>query len=384
MVFIVITLVFHYYFLLNTIIPNFFGAKKFLMKKINGLMVFLSLGHFTLFSEYFISTTIIYVLVVSLLITYSAYGLILQKAISECVFLILIMACYLVLNDDLLTLNFVGFNNFIINDYLSYITKILICFFSAIYFLIISNVLKEQKLTSFEYLLVILFAILGLLLMCSSNDFLIIYLSIELSSLSLYILASFKKNSSYSIESGLKYFVTGALSFAFFLLGSSFIYLHFGSIYFDGFFFLEKIKEFYNGLNLINVVDDFTAFKNRVIPTRREYIAKKLPKLYDAYRLFLELELNARKKVIHEMFPDSFFAVLILEFESNSKDAVVNELLHEPKFAEIHDCYKKSYVSQLTQKEMPICSCLYGQNFEDLQMALRVQLEIELDKPAYQ
>jgi NADH:ubiquinone oxidoreductase subunit 2 (subunit N) len=150
------------------------------------------------------------------------------------------MTCYLILNDDLIQLNFMSFNNFIINDFLAYATKFLICFFSAAYFLIISNSLKEQKLTSFEYLLITLFAVLGLMLMCSSNDLLTVYISMELSSLSLYIIASFKKDSSYSIESGLKYFITGALSSAFFLLGSSFIYVFSGSIYFNDFFFLFK------------------------------------------------------------------------------------------------------------------------------------------------
>jgi len=114
----------------------------------------------------------------------------------------------------------------------------LICWFSAFYFLIVSNFLKEQKLTSFEYLLIILFAVLGLLLMCSSNDLLTAYLSIELSSLAFYILASFRKVSSYSVESGIKYFITGAVSSTFFLLGSSFIYGFTGSINFSDFFFL--------------------------------------------------------------------------------------------------------------------------------------------------
>jgi NADH-quinone oxidoreductase subunit N len=45
-----------------------------------------------------------------------------------------------------------------------------------------------------------LFAVLGLMLMCSSNDLLTAYLAIELSSLAFYILAAFKKTSSYSVE----------------------------------------------------------------------------------------------------------------------------------------------------------------------------------------
>lgn len=200
-----------------------------------GLPSIVFLQSFTVFPEYFISVSIIYVLTVIALITYNVYGLMLQKALSECMALILLMACYLIINDDLMILNVASFNDSIINDYFSFFTKIIICFFSSVYFLFSSNFLKEQKLTSFEYLLIILFAILGLMLMCSSNDLLTAYLSIELSSLAFYILASYKKTSSYSIESGITYFITGAVSSAFFLLGSSFIYGTCGSINFSEF-----------------------------------------------------------------------------------------------------------------------------------------------------
>ena len=159
-----------------------------------GLSNVIYLHSFTLFPEYFISISIIYVLIVIVLITYNVYGLMLQKAISECMALILLMSCYLLINDDLISLNFVTFSNSIINDYFAFFTKFLICFFSAVYFLVIADSLKDQKLTSFEYLIIILFAILGLMLICSSNDLLITYLAIELSSLAFYILASFKKN----------------------------------------------------------------------------------------------------------------------------------------------------------------------------------------------
>ena len=210
-----------------------------------GLFNVISLQSFTVFSEYFVSISIIYVLIVIVLITYTVYGLMLQKAVSKCLSLILLMSCYLTINDNLIAFDFVTFNNSIINDYFAFFTKILIYFFSAIYFLLISDSLKEQKLTSFEYLIIILFAILGLSIMCSSNDLLITYLAIELSSLAFYILASFKKTSSYSIESGIKYFITGAISSAFFLLGSSFIYGVTGSINFLDFFELFECSMFY-------------------------------------------------------------------------------------------------------------------------------------------
>lgn len=201
-----------------------------------GLTSVILLQSFTVFPEYFVSISAIYVLIVVVIITYNVYGLLLHKALSECLALVLLMTCYLIFNDyDLIVSNSLSFHNSVINDYLTYISKFLICFFSALYFLLISSSLKEQKLTSFEFLLIILFSILGLMLMCSSGDLLTAYLSIELSSLASYILASYRKTSSYSIESGLKYFITGAVSSGFFLLGSSFLYLNSGSIYFDDF-----------------------------------------------------------------------------------------------------------------------------------------------------
>ena len=215
-------------------------------KLVLSLPSLVSLHSFSVFPEYFLSISIIYVLIVVTLITYNIFNLMLQKALSESMTLVLLMTSYLIFNDDLLILNFSNFNNSIINDYFAFFTKILICLFSAFYFFIVGNFLKEQKLTSFEYLLIILFAILGLMLMCSSNDLLTAYLAIELSSLAFYVLASFRKTSSYSVESGIKYFVTGAISSAFFLLGSSFIYGLTGSINFTDFHDLFECSSIYS------------------------------------------------------------------------------------------------------------------------------------------
>ena len=64
---------------------------------------------FTLFSEFFVSISIFYILIVMVLITYNVYGLMLQKAISECMALVLLMSCYLIVNDGF---NGIGFCNF--------------------------------------------------------------------------------------------------------------------------------------------------------------------------------------------------------------------------------------------------------------------------------
>jgi len=99
----------------------------------------------------------------------------------------------------------------------------------------IQQYLKDQKLNQFEYLLLILFAILGLFLLCSSNDLITAYLAIELQSLAFYVLAAFKKNSTFSIESGLKYFILGAFSSSLFLFGSSILYGISGTVNFEEF-----------------------------------------------------------------------------------------------------------------------------------------------------
>ena len=198
----------------------------------------IELKTFNIFPEYFIGISALYMLIVVVLISYNVLGLIIQRPISDCIGLIMLLACYLILNEDLLFCGtdfgfytFLGFYKSVVTDSFGFFTKFIVCFFSAVYFFVIADFLKEYKLTSFEYLLILLFAVLGLLLLCTSHDLLSAYLAIELVSLSSYLLASFKKNSSYSVEAGIKYLITGSISSAFFLLGSSFIYASIGTIY---------------------------------------------------------------------------------------------------------------------------------------------------------
>ena len=92
-------------------------------------------------------------------------------------------------------INFKIFNNSIINNYFAFFTKLIICLTSAIYFLFIASSLKYQKLTFFEYLLILLSAILDFIVLYNSYYLLTAYSTIELSSISSYILTSFKRNS---------------------------------------------------------------------------------------------------------------------------------------------------------------------------------------------
>ena len=72
-------------------------------------------------------------------------------------------------------------------------------------------------------------------------SFLSLFLTLEVQSIGLYILCSYIQSRNSSVEAGLKYFVVGAVSTGFLLLGISFIYGGSGTLSFNDFFYLFKI-----------------------------------------------------------------------------------------------------------------------------------------------
>ncbi len=122
-----------------------------------------------------------------------------------------------------------GFNDLIRIDAFTQYTKALVLV-SAVLVLILSiEWLSEESHRKFEYPVLILLSVVGSMIMISANDLLTLYMGLELSSLSLYILASFSRDSLRSSEAGLKYFVLGALASGMMLYGSSLIYGFAGS-----------------------------------------------------------------------------------------------------------------------------------------------------------
>jgi len=97
--------------------------------------------------------------------------------------------------------------------------------FAALITLILSlESMKVETYHSFEYSILVLLAVAGMLCLVSSYDLLSLYLAIELQSLCLYVLAAYRRNSDFSTEAGLKYFVLGAFSSGILLFGCSMIY----------------------------------------------------------------------------------------------------------------------------------------------------------------
>ena len=93
--------------------------------------------------------------------------------------------------------------------------------------------LRDKGFLTFEFFVLILLAVAGMLAMVSANDLISLYLSLELQSLCLYVLAAVHRDSLRSSEAGLKYFVLGALSSGMLLYGASLIYGFTGSTNFD-------------------------------------------------------------------------------------------------------------------------------------------------------
>ena len=84
--------------------------------------------------------------------------------------------------------------------------------------------LRRQHSHVGEYYLLVLFATLGMMFMAAAGDLIIIFLGLELMSISLYVLAGFNRKRLISNESSLKYFLLGAFATGFLLYGIAFLY----------------------------------------------------------------------------------------------------------------------------------------------------------------
>ncbi len=82
-----------------------------------------------------------------------------------------------------------------------------------------------------EFFVLALFAMLGMMVMISANHFLVLYLGLELLSLSLYAMVAMKRDSPQATEAAMKYFILGALASGLLLYGMSLIYGATGSLY---------------------------------------------------------------------------------------------------------------------------------------------------------
>ncbi|MGB2062071.1 MAG: NADH-quinone oxidoreductase subunit NuoN [Candidatus Puniceispirillales bacterium] len=94
--------------------------------------------------------------------------------------------------------------------------------------------LKHDQINRPELPLLMLLSVLGMMLMVSANDIILLYMALELQSLPLYVIAAIRRESLRSSEAGLKYFLLGALSSGLLLYGASLLYGFTGHTSYDG------------------------------------------------------------------------------------------------------------------------------------------------------
>src|SRR5471030_2175421 len=84
--------------------------------------------------------------------------------------------------------------------------------------------LASRDLLKGEFLSLAMFSLLGISVMVSANNFLVVYVGLELMSLSLYALTALRRDHAVSTEAAMKYFVLGALASGFLMYGLSMMY----------------------------------------------------------------------------------------------------------------------------------------------------------------
>ena len=152
-------------------------------------------------------------------------------AISYLSLFVIFLSQFLILKD--IFYSEVIFNGFFVVDSFGSFLKSLILIGAGLIFYFYLTVNNPKSLKRPEFAIILLISIVGMLLMISSNDLLSLFMSMELQSLSLYILVSFSRDDFTSSEAGVKYFIIGSLSTCIFLFGTSLVYGLVGSTSFN-------------------------------------------------------------------------------------------------------------------------------------------------------
>jgi NADH-quinone oxidoreductase subunit N len=123
--------------------------------------------------------------------------------------------------------------SFIVDDYARFL-KVLALTASAVTLLLSREFLEHESRRIFEYAILVLLSTVGMMVLISAGDLIMLYLGLELMSLALYVVAASNRDNAKSTEAGLKYFVLGALSSGMLLYGASMVYGFTGTVNFAG------------------------------------------------------------------------------------------------------------------------------------------------------
>ena len=126
-----------------------------------------------------------------------------------------------------------AFRDMVLLDGYALFFDLLICYAAALVVMLSMDYLGRTGSESGEYYALVLFSTAGMMLMASAGDLIVVFLSLELMSLSLYVLAGLFKTRLTSGEASMKYFLLGAFATSFFLYGIALIYGATGSTNLD-------------------------------------------------------------------------------------------------------------------------------------------------------
>ncbi|OGS90731.1 MAG: NADH-quinone oxidoreductase subunit N [Gallionellales bacterium GWA2_60_18] len=123
-----------------------------------------------------------------------------------------------------------AFNNMFVDDLMSDVLKLLTYLAVSMMLVYSRQYLVVRNLFSGEFMVLALFATLGMMVMISASHFLTLYLGLELLSLSLYAMVALQRDSAIATEAAMKYFILGALASGLLLYGMSMLYGATGSL----------------------------------------------------------------------------------------------------------------------------------------------------------
>ncbi len=161
----------------------------------------------------------------------------------------------------------IAFNGMFHDDAFSRFAKVAMLLAGAAVLVMGADYMKRRNMLRFEYPILVALAMVGMMVMVSAGDLMALYMGLELQSLSLYVVATLRRDGVKSTEAGMKYFLLGALSSGLLLYGSSLVYGFAGTTTFAG--IIEAVGHGHAPLGLLfglTFVISGLAFKVSAVP----------------------------------------------------------------------------------------------------------------------
>lgn len=146
---------------------------------------------------------------------------IINRETTNQIWILMFFSIFLIINSDV---NGFIANNLFYCDQNTQMVKVFFLVIASVILPFIKQSLLIQKINFIEFDTIFLFSILAGLLLISASDLLVVYILLEMQALCFYVLASFKRNSAFSTEAGMKYFIFGSLISCLFLLALGILY----------------------------------------------------------------------------------------------------------------------------------------------------------------